>query len=1232
MRDPKTPAEPQALEPLNIPLEGANLIEASAGTGKTYTITTLYLRLVVELGFTVDQILVVTFTEAATAELRERIRNRLYQALGSIQENESSDEVFEHFKKGDVDQTRHRLKAALSQFDEAAVFTIHGFCHRMLKENAFESGVLFDLELVQDQMPLYHEIVCDFWAREVYNGSPLFLRYLEETAKVSIKNLIRLVATTVSQPDLEIVPGNKQGNDVEARFAEGYARVRAIWQKERTEISNLMQGNTNLKGNIYKASTVSNWLAEVDRYLLPLEPSRVFSIERSGKDKIDRFAASRIAKGTKKNCVSPEHPFFEAIDELIEIRTGFDEQVIGFKHKLIAYAEKELVRRKQLKSILSFDDLLHHLDQALNRGNPHLAATIRDRYRAVLVDEFQDTDRVQYRIFSRIYAGKNNPFFLIGDPKQSIYSFRGADVFSYLRAKAHVGNKRFTLGVNWRSQPRLIHAVNTLFSRVENPFVFDKIDFQPVAAQPGARDDFRLGNTYPAPLKIVFVERQGLPLYKGALRKEWAKDNLPSMVAGDIAALLNANPVIETSKGERKHETKIRPGHIAVLTETNDQTLAMQEALRNHGIPSIRSGTGSVFQTEEAFELKTMLDAVLEPGQSGKVRAALSTDLMGQNGNQIFETFEDDQLWEKWVTCFRDWHRTWVENGFIKMFHSVLTGELDGDLPRMYSRLLTRQDGERRVTNLLHLGELLHMEALKRHLGLNGLLQWFEQQLAMTGDTVREHHLRLESDDDAVKLVTIFKSKGLEYPVVYCPFLFSGALRNSRGPNVLYHSVDEQRATLDVGSTDRAEHLALAAREEMAEKLRLLYVAATRAKYRCVLFWGRFHEKSKSAISPLGYLLHNQGGNTDITAMGAHVASLSDEEIRQDLDKLVEEANSTIHVEPASFIEELPARRLQNETTALKAATLKRNSLITRQVTSFSKLASEKKELTPAEKEGIDHDRTSGVDKGPFIPKETTVQIPLGEFDAGPLPGSCLHEIFEVIDFGCRDKGVLDGVIEKKLQDFGFPIEQWQAPLSLGIDHVLRTGLDARIPDLTLETVGWHQRLNELEFILKVGDDDRNSGRITAGQLASVFARHATSPEVVKYAERIERLGFVPLNGFLKGFIDMIFEREGRYYLVDYKSNHLGMSFDDYKGSHLCQAMIQHHYFLQYHLYLVALHGYLRFRLREYDYDKHFGAVYYLFIRGMSPDTGPDCGVFRDRPPKELVEALYSLFKEGGVV
>ncbi|MCA9710768.1 MAG: UvrD-helicase domain-containing protein, partial [Myxococcales bacterium] len=856
----------QPFDPLATPLRGTNLIEASAGTGKTWAISTLLLRLMLEQSLSVDQILVVTFTEAAAAELRDRVRDRLRDALHAYRHDQAPDPLLAQLvarrrAEGHALADRERLTLSLRSFDEAPISTIHGFCNRVLHDSAFESGVAFETELIVDDEPIVQETLRDFWARELYGADPRFVRHLHREG-LSPDRLMSLAWLALRHVDAPIVPERAEVGDQPgvSTYVDAYRQAREIWWRDRDQIKALLLGFDQLHKARYRKEDMPTWFLAMDAFLRSEDPGPELGSVGFDKFLPDRLAAATSVRHTRAGGLPPQHPFFDACAALDHARAPLEEdhrtREVELKRRLIKHLRREVPRRKTAAGVQSFDDLLQRLDRALRgRAGRRLAQAVRQRYRAALIDEFQDTDPIQYRIFRTLYGGTRQPLFLIGDPKQAIYGFRGADVFTYLEAARATGDRRFTMDTNWRSDPPLLTAVERLFD-VRRPFLIEDIDFVPVRPRPGAGPSLtRDGQPLPA-FELLVQPRAGAQVRSGQIAAEWADRHLPERVAADISRLLDHEGDGGATIHDRDGPRPLHAGDIAVLVRKNDQALQVQRQLRQLGIPGVVYGDATVFDTPEADELYRVLGAVAEPTRTSLLRAAITTELLGVSANALEAMAgDDDTAWNRWIDDFRGWHEQWAQRGFVQMFRALLAER------GTQQRLLAMLDGERRMTNLLHLAELLHTASTAEHLGPAGLLRWFQQQRRSKSTMVEAVKLRLERDDRAVQLITIHRSKGLEYPVVYCPYLWDGTgLFASEEDNLLFHDPDDgNRLKIDVRrkpkgrkEKDADPHIALARREKAAENLRLLYVALTRARHRCVVVWGGFYGSHRS---PLGYLL-----------------------------------------------------------------------------------------------------------------------------------------------------------------------------------------------------------------------------------------------------------------------------------------------------------------------------------------------------------------------------------------
>jgi len=1145
---------------------GTTLIEASAGTGKTYTIAGLFVRFVVEHDLAVSEILVTTYTKPATAELRDRIRRRLGQALEAF-ETASDDPFLAALvqRQSDPGLARTRLARALRNFDEAAIYTIHGFCQRMLQDRAFESALPFTAELLTEQTPILREVAEDFWRLQLYQRDPV-LTALALLSKVSTGGLVRRLGEVANKPLLVIEPEPGRLAELQAEISALFAELRALWPLERTAITRLFTTDNGWASGATQQGKPDKMQPALDALDTIVGDA---GAPLSAFAELGKLTQSKMEKATKKSQAVPRQRIFELCECFDPRRV---EYALALQVEFLAWARGELVRRKQRRNVLSFDDLLTRLHDALNSpGGDHLASLIRQRFRAAMIDEFQDTDAIQETSFRRIFASGAGWLYLIGDPKQAIYAFRGADVFTYLAA-ADRAREAFTLDTNFRSESALVTAVNSIFERTANVFAIEGIHFRPAQAA-GRQDEtpLTIGGQRVPPFQVWWWNESD-PIKAGT-----ANERLPRATAAQIARRL---------AGEVKIDGRsVEPRDFAVLVATHAQAGAVQTALGEFGIPAVLHSSANVFESTEANDLQAILAAVAEPARDGLIRAALATPILGSDAAQIEALSRDERGWENTLLRFQQHRETWAQQGFIQMFREVLQSE------HVRPRLLALLDGERRLTNLLHLSELLHQAATTQRLGIASLLKWLGDQRADGAPKSEERELRLESDADAVQVVTMHKSKGLEYNIVFCPFSWGKAsLRN--GESVVYHDpAHDDRLTLDLGSADLDAHATLAARERLAEQVRLLYVTLTRARHQCHFVWGRFNTHEASAAA---WVLHPPPATEadPWAAFAAHAEQLAPEQMRRELAALEAAAPEAIAVHDLPD-EDAPRFAVPRATDA---ALVPRH--FTGRIARDWRIASFTSWTTAREAEQPDFDRIAG----PPVPEVAATGI--HAFPRGAKVGVCLHELFEELDF--QNPASIEPLVARKLAGFGLDTPDQRAAVTDNVRRVLALPL---ADGLTLAQIPPAARLNELEFYFPFS-------RLEASALAAHFGPLPTG---------IGRVEFDPQRGFVKGFIDLIFEHHGRFYLLDWKSNWLGPDTAAYHPEAVRAEMVRHHYVLQYHLYIVALHRYLAQRLADYDYERHFGGVFYLFLRGIDPGQ-PTLGVHRDRPAAEFIEELSALF------
>ncbi|HEB94842.1 MAG TPA: exodeoxyribonuclease V subunit beta [Sedimenticola thiotaurini] len=1185
------------MERLNLadaPLEGITLIEASAGTGKTYTITALYLRLVVERGLAVEQILVVTYTRAATAELRGRIRERLQQAYRVLQGGSEDDPLIRSLcqRWQDRQQALGRLRLAILDFDRAVILTIHGFCQRVLGDSAVESALPVEQELVPDRSELLQQLVDDFWRLRIQGLAPGLVQYLLDQG-LDPDRLMELARPVLGRPYLESrgSPWPAGLEQTEQAYLARIDRCRELWREEADTIRRLLLESSGLKRNLYRIESLTGWLETLELWLAAEYPPAPF-------DRWERFTAGTLAASVRKGGEAPSHPFFDCWEEVVELgerlQQGFGQARVALLLELVGFLRQELPRRQRQRRLQSYDDLLLDLQRALQQaGGERLAASLRDRYRAALIDEFQDTDPVQYDIFRRLYHGSGQPVYLVGDPKQAIYGFRGADLYTYLAARGDA-DRDLTLDVNWRSVPALLDAVNTLFGRHPAPFVDPRIACPP--ALPAEREHPWLQDPAGSQgaLRIGLLEAGEKPLSREAAARASA-----AATAGEIARLLGRDGADRSRLGD----TPLSGGDIAVLVRSHRQGAMVARALGERGLFSVLRSRDDVFHTREAEQLQRLLAAVLEPGRDGLLRAALSTDALGFDADRLQR---DGEGLEAMFDAFQGYHRQWRERGFMAMFRQLLADQ------EVAGRLLGLPDGERRLTNLRHLAELLHRQAREAHLGMEGLFKWLQHQRHSELPEEETHQLRLESERDLVQIVTIHRSKGLQYPVVFIPFAWDGGIRTPRaGEPYEFHDPDRDwQPVLELGSPRWEQDLCRYRNEALAESLRLLYVALTRAEQRCYLYWGRVNGAGES---PLAWLLHppaDAPAGDLLAAQAAAFRPLDDTALRQRLQKLGEASGGSVVVTTLSSdagTPEVPPPAPAGRQETLRARSPLRQLEPLQRITSFSALAHGRGDV-----DRPDYDAFAGV-TSPAGGEGGRYDI--FHFPRGARAGTALHTLFEQLDFTAPRSPRPEALVRRVLGDHGIP-ERWTPVVCRMLEQVLASPLDES-GEVRLERVSTASRLVELGFHYPLRTLD--AAGMSRLLLEQGFGRQAPLRQAV------ERLTFPRIQGYLKGFIDLVFRLDGRWYLADYKSNWLGGRPEDYGQERLLAVMAAEDYWLQYLFYTLALHRYLRLRLPDYDYDRHFGGVFYLFLRGMGPEVSPAGGVYRDRPRRQLIEALDHL-------
>jgi exodeoxyribonuclease V beta subunit len=1125
---------------------GTTILEASAGTGKTYAIAALVVRYVVEDDVPLPAILVVTFTRAATAELRDRVRARLVGAAEHLDavlagaSPDHPDHVLAHLAEGvsaaELRRRRDRAARAVADFDAATIATIHGFCQQVLRTLGLAVDTDPDAELLADQGDLVAAVVDD-----------LLVRYATRhgISEVTRRQLLEVATEVVANPDARIHPDPGTG-----------------------------------------------WAPDPGDGALDLPAVRA---------------------------------------------------------ELAAQVRTELQARKRARRVLSYDDLLTKLRDALldPAEGERAAAALRARYQVALIDEFQDTDPVQWDILREAFGVEGATLVLIGDPKQAIYSFRGADVYAYLAAVA-AADTRYTLPVNWRSDGPFLDALDTLLTGAT--FGHEGIAYRRVRPAPAHRAA-RISDATPLRLRCV-PRSHGLRGSRGDILAPAARDHIAADLAAEAVALLSSGTTITTRPGEQR---TLGAGDLAVLVRTNAEAVQVHRALREVQVPAIINGVGSVFETPAATEWLRLLEALEQPANGSRARSVTLTSFLGWSGERLAAASEDElaQVHEDlhgWAELLRD-------RGVATLLRTIAAVE------GLTSRLLGVAGGERHLTDLEHLGQLLHRAAVDEQLGPASLTSWLRLAVAETSEDqvpADEQARRLESDDRAVQILTVHRSKGLQYPIVFAPFLWS--------PGQTWHAVptfhDDGGRVVDVGGKRPRDpsweaHTERALEEHFGEQLRLLYVALTRAEHQAVVWWAPCKNAKKSGLGRVLFSRDLDGTGLDTTRTGVVP---SDERTCERLGLLADRSAGTFRLEETvRHPDRTPWRAPDEPAAPLAAAELEREPDRDWHRTSYSRItalahgaATGHGPLVGSEPEEDLVDDEPGVAGAPTAPGADDgevdgsglrdVVLTLADTPGGAEFGTFVHAVLEHADYAAEDlRGELRDRVAEELSRRRPRLGDTEVLVD-GLARAVETPLGPLAGDLRLRDVERVDRLDELDFELAL--DPRLTGGVTVARIGALLDEHlpAADPLAGYGAQLAADEVAAELRGFLTGSIDLVLRLTGddgatRYLVADHKTNRLGtwgqpLTAWDYRPAALPAAMRENHYPLQALLYQVALHRYLRWRVDGYDPDVALGGALYLFLRGMhGAETplvdGEPTGVFGWRPPPRLIVAVSDLLDGG---
>ncbi|MDY6820199.1 MAG: UvrD-helicase domain-containing protein [Deferribacterota bacterium] len=1081
-------------------LNNINVIEASAGTGKTFSIECLFIKFILECNFELKSILVITFTKRATNELKDRLYKRLKISLEYLKNKNrynANDPLYKYLEKiNDKNQSIPKLELAFNNFDEASIHTIHSFCDRTLKEFPFESGVTFNRELFGDDDYYIRQAVYDFWRNQIFSLPPNIYNKIQEISninsflRIDIGGLINLAKEVIRYP------------------------------KAKREIL----FNHNI---IYERE----------------------------ENKLNKLKSEKFDDANE--------------DALIMLRAKF-----------LEYIDKAVDSIKQNSNQITFNDQLKDLYNALEDNNTVLLNKIRNKYNALIVDEFQDTDILQYNILKNIFFNTNKKVFLIGDPKQSIYKFRGADIYIYLEAINEAAYK-YCLDTNFRSTKNLINAYNTLYKDSKNPFLVDKIEYNSLNA---ASEKYKIEGLE-SNLAIKHFNKE--QINQDVAKKQVAKD-----IINEIGELLNSEKIKIIENG------KIRPvegSDIAIITLENRDGEYLRKELNKYNIVACTNSRESVYESEEAKELKKFLIALSNPANRANLKTALSTSLFNKKASEIYDLQKNEKEWEKVLRDFMYYQNLLQSKGFYRMITEFINDY------QIKEKLLKMPLGDRKITNFLHLIELI-MKA--NNIGVRGnyeVIKWLEEKEKQAGSLAEEEHLlRLEREERAINIITIHKSKGLEFPIIFIPFFWKDAQLNKGSGNVIFHN--NGKINVDIGSTNYEENKDKCSWENLSEHLRLLYVALTRAACKCYLYY-HYNSRNKNICSALNYLLH-VSKETSISNIGEIKNILKEKNYNKrlsELEQISKDSGGTIVVESIKTKEPTIFRKNTNKEIPLVKRSFEKEINKQYSVTSYSGLS----------RLGLLEERMPAIDEltGSFQNDEKENLTGIFAFDKGASSGNLFHKIMENLDFSA-DKITRGAYIENELKKTKYNTNEHREALIEAIDILLNKNLKNFCNEpLCLKDIPLGDKLTELEFYLNLSN---------LKDIKRLFIDYFKRNNKDSYIKSIEKLNFEDIEGFINGYMDLVFKYNNKYYIIDWKFNYLGSTYDDYEINKLEEEMLGNYYYLQYHLYILALYRYLKVKEQSVNIE-NIGGVFYIFARGIQKNR--DSGIYYDRPLEFLKQA-----------
>lgn len=1137
-----------------VPFNGVNLIEASAGTGKTSTISLLYLRLL--LGLTdekktkqllVQEILVVTFTNAAKEELYIRIKENIKKLYISCINRKSEDPILECFLKKiqNFKKAINILKQAKININNAAIYTVHGFCQDIFKYSSFD----FNKKIIENESFLYLQAIQDFWRYLFYNLPKQIIEIVHDEYNSPDALLKEIQAILKTNSSIHFTKKFNKNENLITFHQKNIDTINIFKKKWIFYFSQILKiiFQSEVNKRTYNKYNISKWQKNITKWAN--SETKNYKIPICLK----YFLKKNIEKKTKYHI--QKHDFFEEIEKILKKNFSLKSIILFYAIKHIPIFIK---KEKKKKEILGFDDLLDILLKKIKKEK-FLRKLITEKYPIAFIDEFQDTDIKQYQIFNTLYKNKTTALFLIGDPKQSIYSFRGADIFTYLYAKSKIKNYYY-LDTNWRSSIYMCKAINFLFSRNKNPFYFKNIAFQPILpSHKNLNMQFKIKGKEQKAIHIFFKKKKKVSI-------EDYQDWIGQQCANEISYWLHcAKNGMATIIKKDQEEKKITEEDIVVLVKNRKEAKIIIDSLKKVNISSTYSSPHkNIFQTFDAHELLTILQAIIDPTDIKLLKKIILTHIFNKIVTHEIKEQKKEIISYLLIEKLYEYKNIWKKIGiFYTIKNMILEYQKHANDTELYIN-------QQKNINFLHIAELLekqYQECYTHH----ALIRWFEKKILEKNITLENENILNIQKNKSIKIVSIHKSKGLQYPIVWIPF--SVDFKESK--LYLYHDKKNSKKIFD--NNKNPTTLNKSDEERLAEDLRFLYVSLTRAMYHCSIGIAALIKKNKYQKkennendihkSALGYIIQ-RGQVMNYTELLCELNILNKKSYFQ-LKNQSEKLKYQRHQKDIYF--------LSNPIFLLKKI---ENSF---QITSFTKLKKEKKYLDEYQYKRIEL----------IFDKKINKKLTTHNFPKGNKAGILIHTILKNINFHIP---LNINYFTSVLEQHGFS-KIWSPMLISWIKNILNLKLNNL--NIRLSSLKKTEYIKELEFYLSIKNELKKKSDFIESKKYPNFSR-----------------------GIIKGFIDLVFIWKKRYYIVDYKSNYLGENDNFYSLKNIEKEMIKNQYDLQYQLYTLALHQHLKKKINKYHYTTHFGGIFYIFLRGINVKNS----IFYCIPDYSLIKKLMYLF------